>query len=129
MSHGVDDVDYDTRSVHTHWMMNITNSIPLTSVAKCIRPLVILLFILLWTSGTAIADQLRIEAVPGIPFGVGRIVIPKSQSIEKERLDTHLMSISDAEGRVQYPAFRYSQPLSTIRELLGLPLDGSTSQL
>ena len=84
VSHDVDDVDYDTRSVHTHWMMNLTNSIPLTSVAKCIRPLVTLLFLLFWTSGTAIADQLRIEAVPGIPFGVGRIVIPKSQSIEKE---------------------------------------------
>lgn len=112
--------------------MNLTNSIPATcttSVAKSLRQLVIILAMLICMSDVASADQLRIDAVPGIPFGVGRIVIPKSQSIDKIQLETHLMTISDAEGRVLYPAIRYTQPLSAVRELLGLPNDGTSSQL
>lgn len=75
------------------------------------------------------AQRVKVEAVPGIPFGVGRIVIPLESYIESETLDTHFMSISDAEGRIHYPALRYTQPLGMIRELLNMPEEGAPSQL
>lgn len=73
--------------------------------------------------------EIRVEAVPGTPFGVGRVVIPVASYIDPELLDTHFMSIGDTEGRVLYPAIRYTQPLGMIRELLNISSDGAPSQL
>lgn len=74
-------------------------------------------------------ETVKVEAVPGIPFGVGRVVIPVESYIDAEKLDTHYMSVTDAEGRLRYPALRYTQPLGLVRELLGIPTTDTPSQL
>lgn len=85
--------------------------------------------LLLLSSTFAFSQRIKVEAVPGVPFGVGRVVMPIDSYIEPEKLDSHFMSISDSEGRVCYPALRYTQPMGMIRELLGMPEDGAPSQL
>ena len=71
----------------------------------------------------------KVEAVPGVPFGVGRVIVPIPQRISDERLESHFMSISDEAGRVHYPALRYTQPLGMIRDFLGIPGDEKPSEL
>ena len=73
--------------------------------------------------------EMRIEAVPGTPFGVGRISVPVPADLDNEVLDTGLFSVSDAEGRVLYPVVRFSEPLGLVREILGIPMDGLPREL
>lgn len=64
--------------------------------------------------------QVRVEAVPGVPFGVGRIIVPVDQPISSEQLDMRHTSINDDEGRILYPAIRYTEPIGLLREVLGV---------
>ena len=75
------------------------------------------------------AQRIKVEAVAGEPFGVGRVVIPLRSYIDPEKVDAYFMSIRDREGRVMYPALRYTQPMGMVRELLGMPQEGAPSQL
>ena len=73
-------------------------------------------------SATLVA-QVRVEAVPGIPFGVGRIVVPVDQPISSEQLDMKYTSIRDDASRILYPSIRYSEPIGILREVLGIAGD------
>lgn len=95
--------------------------------SKLIRGLSSAMWLVL--SLSVLGQELKVEAVSGIPFGVGRVVVPVDADIDQERLDTHFTSISDPEGRVVYPAIRYTQPMGLIRELLNIPTEGAPSQL
>ena len=92
-------------------------------------PLCVSLFLALLLSLPADAKKIRVEAVPGIPFGVARITIPLDLGLDREQLDTRLLSVTDDAGRVLYPAIRYTQPLGFVRELLGVEQESSPSQL
>ena len=86
--------------------------------------------LLLLTLQPANARELvKVEAVPGIPFGVARITIPLAGGLDRDRLETHLLSVTDDAGRVLYPAIRYTQPMGFVRELLGVEQNESPSQL
>lgn len=87
------------------------------------------LAILLCTALTAQAQRIKVEAVPGVPFGAGRVVIPIDSRISAETLDSHFISIKDTQGRVFYPAIRYTQPMGMVRELLGVVGTEAPSQL
>ncbi len=80
-------------------------------------------------SNNAMAQKVRVEAVTGLPFGVGRVVVPFNGRADLETLETRLMSISEASGRVHYPALRYTQPLGMVRDLLGMPEQKTPSEL
>jgi len=73
-------------------------------------------------------QRVKVEMVPGVPFGVGRVVIPVG-GIDDEKLETHFVSVKDAEGRVHYPAIRYTEPLGIVRELLNMPESGNRSEM
>ena len=66
----------------------------------------------------------EVEAVvgsaAGSEFGVGRVILSLDETTDLERLRTHLMSVDDRDGRVLYPAIRYTKPLGLLMEVLGV---------
>ena len=81
--------------------------------------------LLLGWAHVAGAAEIRVEAVPGTPFGVGRAIIPIDGILDRESLETHFFSVHDRDGRVHYPAVRYMQPMGVIRELFDIPVEDS----
>jgi hypothetical protein len=62
------------------------------------------------------------EAVPGKPFGVGRITLNRGDV--RGRIDEDAVQISERDGRVHYPSFSYGRFGAAIGEAIGLG-DGS----
>ena len=77
----------------------------------------------------AIAQRLQVQAVPGIPFGVGRITMNLPDQLDEEVLDTSFFSITEADGRVFYPAMRLTRPLGIFREVVGALAGDGPNQL
>ena len=75
------------------------------------------------------ACAIQKQAVPGIPFGVGRITLDLPQGLDSEIVDTRFFSVSERKGRVFYPAIRMTRPLGLVRELLGAPVPDGPAQL
>src|SRR5262245_50545624 len=62
------------------------------------------------------------EAVPGRPFGLGRVTIPRADL--RGKIDEQAIQITERDGRIHYPAFRYGRFGALIGEVVGVG-DGS----
>ena len=76
-----------------------------------------------------LAADLQVQAVPGVPFGVGRIILTLPGQLEDEVRDTGLLSITESHGRVFYPAIRLTRPFGLLREILDVPPGNERDQL
>src|SRR5689334_14744111 len=70
---------------------------------------------------TALA-RVEAEAVPGRPFGIGRITINRADL--RGKIDELTAQTTERDGRIHYPAFRYGRFGARIGEVIGLG-DGS----
>ena len=61
-----------------------------------------------------------VGAVAGSPFGVGRVILPVDEGFDAELFNTHLMTVDNRDGRVLYPAIRYTRPLGLLMDALGV---------
>lgn len=81
---------------------------------------------LAFSPASGVSQEPRVEAVAGAPFGVGRIILPLDARLDPEQLDTHFMSVTNRDGRVLYPAVRYTQPFGLVLDVLGGKLANQT---
>lgn len=62
-----------------------------------------------------LAAQVRVEAIPGRPFGVGRITVPLSAEDANAAQFSPRLMLSEADGRIFYPAIERGR----FREIIG----------
>ncbi len=75
--------------------------------------------LLLGVVQTAVA-QYRVEAIPGEPFGVGRIEVRLPEDQYSPLLGVQGLAISEPNGRVLYPAIQRQQIPGVVREIPGM---------
>lgn len=63
--------------------------------------------------------QIRVEAIPGRPFGVGRITVPLAAEDANAAQLTPRLTLSDADGRLLYPAIERGRFREIVGGLLG----------
>jgi len=85
------------------------------------RPLIgLLLAALLCVSGTVHA-QIRAEAVPGEPFGVGRVDVVLPKHVHPQPLGLSGLGLTEANGRVFYPVVDFPEVgAAVLREVRGV---------
>jgi hypothetical protein len=74
-----------------------------------------LALLVLLSTATIASAQVRVEAIPGRPFGVGRITVPLAAADANAANDTPRLTLTEATGRVYYPAIEVGK----FRELIG----------
>src|SRR5690606_4479736 len=63
--------------------------------------------------------QIRVEAIPGRPFGVGRITVPLAAEDANAAQLMPRLALSDADGRLLYPAIERGRFREIVGGLLG----------
>lgn len=79
-------------------------------------------FVLFACAPTLALARIDAEAVPGKPFGVGRVTLGKADL--RGSIDENALQISERDGRVFYPSFTYGRFGALIGEAIGIG-DGS----
>jgi hypothetical protein len=71
----------------------------------------------LWT--TAAEARITVEAIPGVPFGVGKIVVPLAAEDANSIEALPRMMLTEADGRICYPAMSVGKLRQIVGEILG----------
>jgi hypothetical protein len=66
------------------------------------------------------AQQIRVEAAPGVPFGVGSILLPRGVEPAGDPWADGRIDISDAAGRLLYPVYVDGPIRQLIRDYAGI---------
>lgn len=71
---------------------------------------------------TACTAAVRVEAYRGEPFGIGRVTVDLPQGDYTSALRDDRFSVTDADGRVLYPAIRHRQIGRIVRRFINIQL-------
>lgn len=97
-----------------HWMRRMT-----LTLAICLAAIVH------YGAPDAVEAQIRVDAVLGEPFGVGRIDVAMPESAEPEALGRAGLGLTEANGRVLYPAVHTAALGEAVRKEANRALDQS----
>lgn len=79
--------------------------------------------LLLAATGRSVTAQYRAEAIPGDPFGVGKIEVRLPEDQYSPVLGVEGLMISERNGRVLYPAIQRREIPGLVREIPGMVTD------
>ena len=74
------------------------------SIKRNLVLLITLLPVVLLSTSSPVLGQIRAEAIPGEPFGVGRVEVVLPGQMQPEVLGLTGLGLTEANGRVLYPA-------------------------
>jgi hypothetical protein len=75
--------------------------------------------LVMWFSADAAVARVDVEAIPGSPFGVGRMTVPLRLADVDAAVDSNGFALVEEDGRVLYPAFTTGRIGKFIGQLLG----------
>ncbi len=104
-----------------HWRLGII--CPVRSIAwraATITAVMALTAVLSVCAAATCSAAIRVEAYRGEPFGVGRVIVDLERGASSDPLSDDRFTVSEANGRVFYPAIGNAPVRRMVRNLLGI---------